>query len=99
MIRIGTRTIRQASLALLLTLPLAPAARADSDKVTFAIPAINTTAMFAFIARDQGFWKDQGLEVDPLQARGFRIGRAGTHRQDRDAFGRKFAPEPLPQAV
>jgi NitT/TauT family transport system substrate-binding protein len=46
-----------------LVAALAPAARAQMEQTTLAVPTFSLTFSAAYIAEDKGFWKDQGLDV------------------------------------
>ena len=50
-------------LALAGLLALAPMPAAESEQTTLALPTITLGFLGQYIAADEGFWKEQGLDV------------------------------------
>ena len=60
------------------------AAQSGSEKVVFSIPSRSIAAVDLYIAKERGFFREEGLDVDIVQIRGnvaiaaALSGRAGT---------------------
>jgi NitT/TauT family transport system substrate-binding protein len=66
-------TIHRFAIALLGLVPLAAvprAATAADESTTLAIPAVNLGFISRYVAEDEGFWKQQGLDVKILNIQG-----------------------------
>ncbi len=53
---------------LVLAVAAAPALAADKIKISYVVPAINYGALF--VAMDEGYFAEEGIEVEPVQAGG-----------------------------
>jgi len=57
-------------IALSFVVLLAPACRADARTVRIALPGYNVTQIVFFAAKERGFYKEEGLDVDLIQMTG-----------------------------